>query len=660
MGDFCIAKGLHNMNDIPLHLRHRKIINYLQHAGRYVTGKELASVLNVSPRTIRLDVNEINRMLAEEDVQIRSRQHYGYIIEARNVESLMRITKSSGSYISRDERLRHIALRLCLEDGPINLDDLADEMYVSRTTLEHDLTEFRHEYVLPAPHIQLYREKSCIRFEDDEWKKRILLINLYANNWDYNGRGNAFYQYDFLDEKTVSICMREVNYYLDDAGIRIEDVNMVRLVLFLSISYHRLKSGHVLRESTMKQYVLPKAEAACAGLFQSLEEKLCLTFPQPEREAAVNLVSCSVLPDVPAARQLGADNVFDPSLISFADTYLNALKTRYGFDFSQDQDFYFTLLFYLRYLSMPVHYLNMTGIDERYLHDTHAIEFEFAFFIEDYAIAYYGNYLDFPELMYLSFLFSGVIQNLRQEPVSTIIMTQYNLLTLYDLKAKIMKEFPGQLNVTALLPVYLKDNLDFSKTELILTTVDKAIVSNDHTTTLHIDTFLASSDRESIEKYLQRRKFQVFYRHPMPDLVTLLQEASWNEMLEYDTYFDVLDFLGRRLIESGCVNEHYLTQLYLREKIMSSACMPHFVIVHSCEPALKTHIEIGVMNHRLRIAGNKIRMVIMVCMREEDSGLIFYLYNALYNGPFDPAETRFFKTKEEYLHYFDRIEREKA
>ena len=153
------------MIDLSLSLRQRKLIHYLQQKnGNYTTGEELANHLHVSARTIRNDINELNQTLIDTGVQITSKRSSGYLLVAADEQDLKKLSQSSNSFLSRDERVRHIAFRLCLSDAPINLYDLEDEMYISRTTLEHDLHSLRRKYILPDPHILFFRHSNHICF----------------------------------------------------------------------------------------------------------------------------------------------------------------------------------------------------------------------------------------------------------------------------------------------------------------------------------------------------------------------------------------------------------------------------------------------------------------------------------------------------------------
>lgn len=60
-----------------LHERQRKILRYLNESGGCMTGAELSQRLNISSRTIRSDIVEINRRIPAEIGQIQASRGSG-------------------------------------------------------------------------------------------------------------------------------------------------------------------------------------------------------------------------------------------------------------------------------------------------------------------------------------------------------------------------------------------------------------------------------------------------------------------------------------------------------------------------------------------------------------------------------------------------------
>ena len=640
------------MEKLLLPLRQRKLLNYLQHASGYLTGVELSKRLDVSSRTIRNDISEINRLLQGTGIEISSKHSFGYIIHSQNADNLKKLIQTSESFISRSERLHHIAQRLALADTPIDLDDLADEMFISKTTLEYDLKEFRQQYVLSKPFIHIYRHHNTIELPSDERMRRKMLCHLVCENWNYNERGNTFFQYSFLNEKNMNICIQEIGYYLDKYNICIEDINIINLDLCTAIASERIRNGYTLTDKRHDLFLTKKASICVDELLDKLEDKLNCHFCDVERDEIRELLSCSILPDVEKITSHGISNSVPAEITRLTNDYLAIIEETYGLNFSNDGELYLTLILYLKNLQLPIHNLNTNGIIRSQIQILHAIGFELAMLIQPQALKFYGHYLSFDELFYLSTIMDCAFSRLRPPILRTVILSQYNHPLTWSLRMMIEKRFPNDIHVTNLLSMYEKDTFDFSKTDLILCTTNKIISSDTPAYQIQISPYCSDTDIHYIQDFLNKSAFNRLYQHNFPNIFSLLEHAHWNELLETDNYFDVLKYLGNKLIDDGYVGEDYLEDIWRHEKLLPFTVDTCFTIVHSTVPAKKTHIEIATMLHRLKIDNNKIRMVIMICMTPEDRGLIFKLYNELYFAAFNPEDTRFLKRKEEYLNFF--------
>ena len=647
------------MNDLSLSLRQRKLIHYLQQKNSvYTTGEELAGHLHVSARTIRNDINELNQSLTDTGVQITSKRSSGYLLESDDEQHLEKLSQSSNSFLSRDERVRHIAFRLCLSDTPINLYDLEDEMYISRTTLEHDLHALRRKYILPDPHIIFSRHRNHIQFEKNERKRRIILNHLFSENWNYNARGNAFFQYQYMDERIVNQIIHEVNFYMTKYNIMMEDVNMVTLDLAIAIMYYRITAGHELTELITDDYRDATAIHAANELLDSLEEKLNCRFSAIEREDIYRLISCGRLLDASLLNFASVTNFFEPSIIQLTDTYINYINVNYQIDFSKDEDFYITILQYFRYLSLPLHYFNRIDTHFDVARTKFLIEFEIAFAFQPFALEYYGFYLDYTEILYLAFCISGAMAHAKQasQKLKTVIMCHLNLPSSWELKHHIASRFGDYIDITALLPVYTKDSYDFSKVDLVVTTANKEITQSPNCKTLLISPFLTYKDQENLERLIQQEQLQHLYASSLPSLHDLLTNAFWHEQITNDDYFSVFELLANDFIQNGYVDSNYLTEVFRRESIFTFAFQPSIVLVYSTVPSTHSCLSVATYEHRIRWNTYKIRTVIMAAIRPEDKTLIFKLINELYSDRINPNDTRFIKTKTEFIDFYDNAE----
>ena len=613
---------------IKLTLRQRQLLHDLQQESDYITGQTLASRLRVSARTIRNDVAEMNLVLSDTGISIISKHRFGYLLKTENPEMLNRLTRSSISFLTREERLRHIAQKLCLSDSPINLDELADEMYISKATLELDLKEFRKEYLLSYPQIELIRARNRITFEHTEWKLREILVQLYAMRWDYQTQGNTFYQYEYPDEKIILICTDAINDFLTENHWTLEDINIVRLDLKLAIAVQRITEGHPLTEDRA-QYINPQIIPQTDALIDTISQKLDVTFNEFERHDIYEHISCSKIEEIDYLRN-NLVNYFEPSLIRFVNDYLHLIETEYAIDLFEDEDFYLSLMIFFRYLSLPVHFMNPDVLKESFDPIHYAVEFELAYLVQPLALNYYGCYLSSIELFYLCTLLSGALAHIVPQKIHAVLLCHHSLSMAWGLCMQLEAAFGPLLSINDVLPMFRKISYDFSKIDLILTTTDIQLPP-EHRAKQFTVSASPAEQFPAFERFLSHMRFKQFYRRQYPDLRTLLQEATWFEHTQADNYFDALSRLGLQMIEDRIVDEPWLSDLFRRENASAFYARPAITVVHSALPAKKTAIFLSVLEHRVRIHNQKIRVILMVATTEEDRGLYFKLINDLFN-----------------------------
>ena len=198
----------------------------------------------------------------------------GIFIESRCEKELKQLLHMTTSFLSKEERVRHLAFRLCLAESNLNLYDFEEEMFVSRTTLEHDLKELRASFTQKDPYIKLIRNKTFISFEENERKKRYILNHLLSDHWNYSSTGTMYSENFYLDAKILRLIIQETNYYLAKYHIIVEDINMIKLNLAIAIMYYRIISNHPVTEKMELTYVDSEILHPANCLLNSLEKKL--------------------------------------------------------------------------------------------------------------------------------------------------------------------------------------------------------------------------------------------------------------------------------------------------------------------------------------------------------------------------------------------------
>lgn len=176
--------------------------------------------------------------------------------------------------------------------------------------------------------------------------------------------------------------MDEVPLHLDKYGISMEDPSLVSLNLAAAIMYHRVLSGHQLPPASPVLRPDTPASLASDSLADALEGQFHCSFSREERDDLYQRIASGHLPDVSDITPLNISQHFGPVTIQLAKAYIDRIQDVFHLDFSEDEDFYITLLSYIQFIQAPTHILNTQGnqdLEKRILN----VEFEIAYLFQD-------------------------------------------------------------------------------------------------------------------------------------------------------------------------------------------------------------------------------------------------------------------------------------
>ena len=238
-----------------LNIKEKDILQFLiKNKKRFVTSKELAEYLSCSDRTIRNALKLIEKTMIIQGVQLISKQGQGYQIffESQGAYQEFRQTYEleedyTKTAVSKgDDRLVFILNKLLFEQVPVLFDDLADELYVSRSTLSHDFKKIRvmlSEYNLSIES----RANKGVYVSGEERDKRRFIINYFLENQFFKAI-HFYVKFNFFDQNVpLEEFARIVLDECQEANLKLSDFVLQNLVVHIALSMIRLKSGFEIK-----------------------------------------------------------------------------------------------------------------------------------------------------------------------------------------------------------------------------------------------------------------------------------------------------------------------------------------------------------------------------------------------------------------------------
>lgn len=191
--------------------RQKKIIKEIHNSNTFITGKSLSLILNVSLRTIQSEVSAINKVL-----HLILSTNRGYKIDD-NLYKTMDFTA-----IEKEQNLEHIIVKKVFFHNPhYNIDDLAEVLYISTTTLEKYFKKIND--TLSDFDLKIVRTNNTVFVSGNELNKRKYLNKIIFDeiNPAFNSIDNLNNYFEGIDvDKIKIIILNSINkyhYYVDNA-----------------------------------------------------------------------------------------------------------------------------------------------------------------------------------------------------------------------------------------------------------------------------------------------------------------------------------------------------------------------------------------------------------------------------------------------------------
>lgn len=238
-----------------LNIKEKDILQFLiKNKERFVTSKELAEYLSCSDRTVRNALKLIEKTMIIQGVQLISKQGQGYQMFFENQGAYQEFRQTyeleedyTKTAVSKgDDRLVFILNKLLFEQVPVLFDDLADELYVSRSTLSHDFKKIRvmlSEYNLSIES----RANKGVYVSGEERDKRRFIMHYFLENQFFKTI-HCYVKFNFFDQ-TVPLeeFARIVLDECQEANLKLSDFVLQNLVVHIALSMIRLKSGFEIK-----------------------------------------------------------------------------------------------------------------------------------------------------------------------------------------------------------------------------------------------------------------------------------------------------------------------------------------------------------------------------------------------------------------------------
>ncbi|MCT4703104.1 BglG family transcription antiterminator [Enterobacteriaceae bacterium H20N1] len=312
---------------------------------------ELARRLSVSTRTVRADITALNALMAGYGAQFILNRGAGYQLKIDDADRYQELVLQPSRQLriprTSPERVYYLVVRFLTSAFSLKLEDLAEEWFVSRATLQSDMAEVRECFNRYNLTIET-RPRHGMKLFGSETAVRACLTDLLWQLMQEDSE-NPLLTEEALNAGVPEQLAMDLHDCFTRCRIRLTDEGEQFIRLYCAVAVRRISEGYPLAEFNAADVDDDVREAArqITALLQKLAGK-----PLSEAEEQwlqVHIAARQVQEVAPSA--ISADD--DEALVNYILRYIN---THYNYNLLTDTQLHADLLTHIKTMITRVRY----------------------------------------------------------------------------------------------------------------------------------------------------------------------------------------------------------------------------------------------------------------------------------------------------------------
>lgn len=601
-----------------------------------ITSEQLAKELQISNRTLRNEIKEINQSFPDLIYSIKSK---GYELNKQHTNLASLIQKDHLSVEGNTEYL-YIVKRI-LTEHEMDYYTLAEEMFISESTLDKQLQAVNAIIARRSQSIQILRQHNRLRLTGSEEDHRQIYTYLMNHEMD---------QYNFdLSKYTdfFSSCdLRKVKSYVisfqQKHDLQMRDFELISLILHIAIMLERISKGYELE--TIADYVpSERCEQLAREFAQGCENEFSIHVSQIELQYLACLFA-GKLSDVNTERV--------QNMKGLIIEIMQGLYEHYDLDVRNDHEFQDSLLLHLLGLDSRIRstsFLNNPLIKDIRVH--FPLLYDMSIYVAMLISKQFHTQLIEDEIGYITLHLMSAVERIQHTKHKTIILINPlgNAAASY-LKAKLLKIQDPIIHISKSLSVFDLQTIEDESPDLVISFIP---IHEPLSVPVYIlDHFPKESDLSKILALLTKEEF----------VTTDHASEFFHEELFFTDYTcankeEVLHFLCDAFIQQGICKEDYESYVLAREQIAPTAYGASFALPHPIEKCANANaIAVCTLKQPILWNNRSVRLVFLFALSSQKNKAFDEVFEQLVSLLDEPQKVKRLLKKQTLADFLKELE----
>lgn len=612
-------------------------LKLLMNHEEFMKSDAICKELHISDRTLRDDIVKFNTIFEEHGLRILSKQGAGYRLMIHDQENyhawiatLMKEEEDAQRLLPvyPEDRINYLIKLLLRNEGYLKLDDIADQIFISRSTLQNDMKEVRQR--LQFFHLELAVKPAYgIRIEGSEMHKRSCISQYFYHT---DTMDDLFNKRNPMNEVQKQI--RDILFEtLEKMNFRLSDIGFSNLIIHITIAMQRTQDVHEdvehyrdimqLREYHIAQELVKRLNAAFSIHLQPIET--CYI--------AIHLLGKKSM-------QFHREYAITQEIEELMQKILVQIKEQFHYDFTSDFELYTVMALHFQPLLNRLQYgLSMQNpLLESIKKENHEA-FEMAVLSADVVQKELSFVMSEAEMGYLALHYALAIERVvdtQQKKKNIIVVCASGAGSSQILMYKLRQRFANQLNKTLVIEMYKLKDIDQKEYDFILTTVPIPYACD--IPVIEVQYFLNTQDISQLSDAFHESTGELSFidRYFHEELFFVDMEGKDKEDILYQMIERVktLRHIPDELYSSVLEREHFAST-----EFGHMIAMPH-PMKAMCD---ETFICVAVLKRPIKWVRQQVRFIFLMCVEAKSADSLQLLHETLSTLMFDERALRSFE-----------------
>lgn len=583
--------------------RFLSIVRLLSQKNDFLSSNELARLLNTSSKTIlrTIKIYGDKKSTMEYGFAIHSKQRFGYQLVICEEDKFQQFR---AQYISDDisdvseKSIRHqqIINILCTKQDYVTIQELADLVYVSDSTVIADLKLIREQLKKAGIRLQGKTSKG-IKIEGSELSLRLCLAQYVFL------KSNDFLTFYSLQD--IQFVEEIITKVLQKWALQISDISREHLISHILISMQRMMDQNYIVFDSQEQEVIKKSKEYLVA--EELVNLLLDRFEINDKEEEKVYIAVQLL-GKRSLTNMDEEEPVTKDITKILIEIFSMIDNRLGIDLTSDETVFSYLALHFEPMLTRLKYgIKSSNPLMEEVKIQQQTSFEMGLIAKEVIKNEYSYELDDNEVSYLAMYFTLALDHLNylNKPKKILVVCGLGACSSRILVYKIRQQYDKYIEDIVICQYYELKKIALNQFDCIISTIDQPIGTKkpviyvlDFITDLNdqsLDDFFLKNEKNIFEigRYLKKELF--FYQETMP---------SVESAIDY-----LLEKVGERIEVP-----RELKQLILEREQLSTTAFNNFcAIPHPAKMCSEeTFCAVLVLNRSMNWNGKKVRYIFLL------------------------------------------------